>query len=79
MNESIPGENALERWRGDYVALLTGGQFERPGRIEAVGRDGIIFQPLDDPRQTKDLDPQLFYPWHEIRHVRLRVEHAEDR
>jgi hypothetical protein len=59
-------QNVLERWAGKYVRLTRGRRRELTGRIEAVGRDGIIFQPLDNPRQTKELATPHFYPWHEI-------------
>jgi hypothetical protein len=74
MDLGTPGENALDRWRGAYVRLTPEEGMLRTGRIEAVGRDGVIFQPLGGPGQTTNLQPPFFYPWHAVGNVRLIEE-----
>lgn len=63
--------NALEQWVGEFVVLLVTASVpdqarRRAGRVVAVGRDGLIFQPLDRPDQTENLSSQNFFPWHSV-------------
>jgi len=44
------------------------------GRIETVGSDGGIIQPASTPRQTQELPPLQFLPWHSIRFIELADE-----
>ncbi len=71
-------ERVLAEWEGEFLSIFV----EHPdsvrgarttGRIVRVGNDGIIFQPTHDPRQTENLPPPKFYPWHAI----LAVEKHE--
>ncbi len=68
-------ERALEGWVGRYVAMRAIGDDYR-GRVETVGSDGIIFQPASTPRQTQELPPVQFLPWHSIRFIELADEQA---
>ncbi len=68
-------ERALEDWVGRYVSMRAGGEDFR-GRVETVGGDGIIFQELSGPRQTQELPPLQFLPWHSIRFIKLADEQA---
>ena len=62
---------ALQQWVGEYVEVLVAAQVKdqarrRTGRIQAVGSDGLIFQPLSSPKQTENLPSQNFFPWHTV-------------
>jgi len=68
-------ERALEAWVGKYVSVSRtpqqGGAVPLTGRVQAVGNDGFIIQPMEDPHQSGDLDPERSLPWNSVHAITL--------
>jgi hypothetical protein len=80
VRSGVMTERVLEAWVGKYVSVtlhtpratgehLTGEHLtgeHLTGRIQAVGNDGFIIQPMASPGWRGELGKERFIPWHAV-------------